>query len=522
MAVVASAVLMTASMAGPVFAHPDDMAAGHLPAVQENVTLLGHANIIGGGAGQVADVSAFGNYAYLTVRDPEGCSDAGVAIFDISDPQNPRQVGFIEATEGSFPGEGSQVVDLKTSSFTGQVLVFNNEICELGGEGGVSLWDVTDPANPTVLTAHAGDPDGIISEFNEIHSAFAWQDKGRAFVVVVDNYEGGESDIDILEITDPRNPILISELGLNALGVEQDVIHGSAESFLHDMVVQKVQGRMVMLVSYWDGGWAQIDVSDPANPTLISHSDFPNPDPLTGITPTEGNAHQAEFSPNGELIIGTSEDFAPYRLVATITSGPFSGTTFLAQPPVADIPQVEPGSPLSGPVRYVGQACTPTSVPQAQPGEIALIERGGCTFQIKTDNINAAGYDGVVEHDAWSTWPSTPATSRCCSSPAPPATSCWASPATTRRSAKPALTRRCPPWAPQPPGSTSGPICSTAGATSTCWMPRRCGSWTPTPSTRRSTRITPPASVTCRCTRWPSTRGARTSPTCPTTPAACG
>jgi hypothetical protein len=99
----------------------------------------------------VADVAAFGNYAYLTVRDPENCvgeDAAGVAVFDISDPTNPVQVGFIDATVGSQPGEGAQVVDLKTASFTGQVLVFNNEICELGGEGGVSLWDVTTPQPP--------------------------------------------------------------------------------------------------------------------------------------------------------------------------------------------------------------------------------------------------------------------------------------------------------------------------------------------------------------------------------------
>src|SRR5918999_224546 len=99
---------------------------GHLPGSSENVELVGQADIEGAAPDRVADVSAFGNYAYLTVRDPEGCSDAGVAIFDISDPTDPVQVGFIDATEGSFPGEGSQVVDLRTPSFRGQVLVFNN------------------------------------------------------------------------------------------------------------------------------------------------------------------------------------------------------------------------------------------------------------------------------------------------------------------------------------------------------------------------------------------------------------
>jgi hypothetical protein len=135
------------------------------------------------------------------------------------------------------------------------------------------------------------------------------------------------------------------------------------------MVVQKVQGRMVMLLSYWDGGWVQLDVSDPANPTLISESDFPNPDPLTGLTPTEGNAHQAEFSPNGKLIIGTSEDFSPYRLDPfLITTGPerrevrageFGFTVPLASE--------QYGGFLEGPTIYGGLGC-PGDAEEIPPG----------------------------------------------------------------------------------------------------------------------------------------------------------
>lgn len=370
---------------------------GHLPPSVENVELIGRADIEGAAPNRVADVAAFGNYAYLTVRDPVGCFDAGVAIFDISDPTNPVQIGFIDATEGSFPGEGAQVIDVKTDFFRGQILVFNNEICALGGEGGVSLWDVTDPTNPVVLTAHAGDddPGGVISTFNQIHSAFAWQAGKRAFVVIVDNEEA--TDVDILEITDPRNPVLLTELDLNDFGVLQE--EGTplgANSFLHDMVVQKVRGTWTMLLSYWDGGWVLLDVDDPANPVFIDDFDYPDPDTLTGVSPATGNAHEAEFSPNGRFIIGTDEDFAPFRLVPTIMSGPFAGAQFVAQP-AGGIPQVTPESPLSGPTRFVGLACdVGEPVPPAEPGEIAVIERGGCSFQEKTDNVIAAGYVGGI------------------------------------------------------------------------------------------------------------------------------
>ena len=44
--------------------------------------------------------------------------------------------------------------------------------------------------------------------------------------------------------------------------------------FNHDMVVKQIGGRPVMLVDYWDAGYVQLDVTDPANPTLITDTDF--------------------------------------------------------------------------------------------------------------------------------------------------------------------------------------------------------------------------------------------------------
>ena len=58
----------------------------------------------------------------------------------------------------------------------------------------------------------------------------------------------------------------------------------------------------------------------------------------------EGNAHQAEFTRNNRWIIGTDEDFSPFRLLNdsfSITSGPnagsYSGGEF-ADGPDPDVP----------------------------------------------------------------------------------------------------------------------------------------------------------------------------------------
>ena len=386
---------------------------GHLPQTRDNVKLIGHQNIARPGTDRVADVAAHGKYAYLTVRDEEGCSDAGVAVMDISDPRQPRQVRFIKATEGSFPGEGADILSMRTEDFTGRVLVFNNEICDYEtGSGGVSLWDVTNPLRPRPLTRNAGD-DTVGEDpnpaLNEIHSAFAWQAGDRAFVVIVDNYEG--TDVDILEITNPRRPRLVSETDLNESGVLQDNVLGE-ESFLHDMTVKRIGGHYEMLLSYWDGGWVRLDVDDPVEPRVIADSDFPAEEPFTGLAPSEGNAHQAEYSPNNQWVIGTSEDFSPYRIDPfRITTGGNAGEypagEFGFTVPVAG---EEYGGSIAGPTVYGGLGCPsneeygeqepvpPASTLEAAPGEqkIVVLLRGTCFFSEKVEQAQLAGYDAVL------------------------------------------------------------------------------------------------------------------------------
>jgi len=399
---------------------------GHLPGSSENVTLLGQVDIDGAAPDRVADVTAYGNYAYLSVRDPEGCTDAGFAVIDISDPSDPEQVGFIDSTDGSFPGEGAHVINMNTPFFKGQILAGNNEICdEETGEGGLSLWDVTNPLAPVVLTMHAGDPSageaGFPHEFNHIHSVFIWQQKKRAFAVMTDNMEF--TDIDIMEITDPRNPRLIAEVDANDFDVAREgvISHGNFQgSFLHDMIVKRIGGTWTLLVSYWDGGWVKFNVNDPANPEYIIDSDYPLPDSLfPNFMFPEGNAHQAEFTRNNRWIIGTDEDFSPFRLLNDefgITSGPnagnYPGGEFGWTVPISTYPDGQ----VNGPTIYGGYGCPdvsadgtdnpapfdlpvpPASSLPADPGEekVLVLQRGQCFFSEKVETAQNAGYDAVM------------------------------------------------------------------------------------------------------------------------------
>jgi hypothetical protein len=357
----------------------------------------------------IADVTAFGNYAYLArfggadCAGPEGGGpDGGVYVIDISDPANPREVGFIRTHQDTLVGEGMQVVHVTTSEFTGDVLVLNHEGCGKNYKAGVSLWDVTDPLHPKKLSEHFGDftvddQPNRPHDANQTHSAFLWDAGDKAYLVATDDEE--VTDVDIFDVTDPKKPVLIGEFNLNEFSISQPEL-GLVDSFLHDMVVKQIGGRFIMLLSYWDGGYVLLDVTDPANPVFLGDSDFNNPDPelleQTGVALTpEGNAHQAEFTADNRFVIGTDEDFAPYRLaVSTDDGGEFRAS-------IGTNTTVEEATGIEGTTVFVGRACPgDPAVPPAPdlPGdEIAVVERGVCLFTEKVAAVLAAGgYEAVV------------------------------------------------------------------------------------------------------------------------------
>lgn len=391
---------------------------GHLPPVSRGVRLVGKAEVTNpsgaGNDGRVADVSAHGNHAFLTAfRDPT-CERTGAHVIDISNPQSPFEVtdAFMETTPHNYAGEGSQTLELHNRFFDGVLFIHQNETCPGAPaptapqtRGGINIWDVTDATSPELLVKHAGDViGGIDSQANQTHSAFAWTNKfdGRTYVVLVDDEE--LTDLDILDITDPRNPVLVNDtLDLDAppFNVGQESPPNLTSVFSHDMVVKRIGERYVMSVSYWDGGYVQLDVTNPnpGNVTLIAESDYAELDEERlarghEISP-EGNGHQSELSPDNRFLIATDEDFNPYRVVASITSGPYAGTEYTATS-ASDTPPVDAETSISGTPTFVGEACT---APPAGNG-VALIERGTCSFQEKLDSIVAAGYDAGIVFNA--------------------------------------------------------------------------------------------------------------------------
>jgi hypothetical protein len=419
--------VLVLSLGGIGFAHPPDDGVldsakeehgdvhdqhggedGHLPASNDNVDLVSKLELTTI-EGRIADVGVWNGFAYLAAFATDACAgpeggdpDGGVWVVDIRDPENPQQIGFIPIHQDSFVGEGVQALTVTTSKFDGDLLVMNAESCGKNDKGGFTLVDVTDPFHPKKLVSHYGDfnPGGPGRDANDIHSAFVWDAGDKAYVVVVDDFES--TDVDIFDITNPKKPKFIAEYDLDALFPEIiDPTLGEVDGFLHDMIVREIDGRQIMLLSYWDSGYVLLDVTDPTDVTYLADSDYINPDPLAeefgfpGREPA-GNGHQAEFTLDDQFIIATDEDFNPFSALGFNVS---DGTEFEATSG-SDTPQLEDGESIEGPTVFGGLACPgDPPVPPGDPAivDFALIERGVCTFTEKVAAVEAAGgYDAAI------------------------------------------------------------------------------------------------------------------------------
>lgn len=372
--------------------------SGHLPGSSANVDLVATLEPTSPFGpvveGQIADVGMFKNFAYLNSWDEPTCSKGGVYVADVRNPTKPTQVSFVPALPGNYHGEGAQGISISNRAFTGDVLAVNNELCaDSTRGGGFDLYDVTDPRSPRILVQGFGDTggegrlNGPGTLARQYHSVFMWNDDGNTYLVASDDEE--LHDVDVFDISDPRRPKPVAEYDLAARFpqiLETPSPHDNLV-FNHDMVVKEIDGRDVLLESYWDAGYVLIDIEDPAKPTYIGDTDFGTADPLVpGVSP-EGNAHQAEFSFDDQYVLAADEDFSPYR----------SGQFFVdsQQRPATEVgggvsAASLPDQTLSGKVVYGGYGCPadPTTVPRAadyaaqqlglQPGDekILLMQRG--------------------------------------------------------------------------------------------------------------------------------------------------
>ncbi|MDO3720157.1 hypothetical protein QVZ43_00380 [Marinobacter sp. chi1] len=382
--------------------HDTPLPDGHVPAnVNYGFTVIGRDTLAGISSGLYTDVWAHDGYAYVGTFEEPTCDRSGVFISDIRDPSNPVKIGMIKSPPQT------RVNDVKVTPVGDRdVLIFTLEPCgplngnssKQLGQSGISLWDVTNPARPHAIKQNFLD--------FPVHNTFPWTTaNGETYLLVVDDVN--INDLHIVDMTKPQSPKLITTTGIGTwldtnpeIANDEQLFMGTfAAPLLHDVWVNDMDPgpgeNWQAVLPYWDAGFITLDVNDPYNPVFLGDSTYPDPDPVHGISPPEGNAHAAVFGgPNFDKIFAGDEDFDSL-FTAVIT-----GSDSYPASQGSDVPQIGPGADievLEAQTAFVGQACGGSLTPAADVGAgIALVERGGCTFSLKAQTAEAAGYDAVV------------------------------------------------------------------------------------------------------------------------------
>ena len=403
------AAALLASSFGVTYAHVSDT-EGHVPAnVNYGFQPIGHDVLRGVADGLYTDVWSHKGFAYVgTFQDP-ACDRSGVFIVDIeasiANYASGQTQGAVVAEIKSQPN--TRINDVKVHTIGDKdILITTQEPCGRNipgwsqsdgqapfqvGQGGISLYDVTDPSKPKSVKRN-------FLEFEGVHNTFPFDWQGKTYLLGTAN-TFDFFDTFVVDISKPQSPKLLKVTGAvdwipQGLKLDQLETGSSAGVFNHDVWVDMVGGKPIGTVSYWDAGFVTLDLTDPANPVFLRDTTYVDPEPITGF-PYEGNAHAAVLGGNGDYLFGGDEDFSPLTFALLYDSTSFPAATADFGPPSSTLAGNEV-------IWTGGVGCTAGDIPPATgPMQIALIQRGVCFFQDKADAAEAQGYVGyIVANDA--------------------------------------------------------------------------------------------------------------------------
>ena len=360
-----------------------------------NMEVVGHDDL--GGRGFNADVWTHKGYAYVghwgftdsaTGNDrfcPSG-ANSGVAVMDTRDPAHPVRVATLQNPPGSS-AEDVTVYTARYGPLAGHdIAVAGIQSClgsryDATAERGLMLWDVTTPAAPKQLgyLRTACCTRGI-HEFEVRDRA----DLGRTFAyttVPTSGYpdartasgvrdQNGDGDFRLIDITDPTRPTQTSDWSIHDIGGPFSAGQGcDADANYGHGAEPSADGKQAF-VAYWDSGFVQLDLTNPARPVFRGRSSYP--------ANADGDGHSSQYDDARKLLITADEDFCKI-------SGPDTERGF-------GYMRIYDWSKPSAP-RQIGSYKTRNSLGTSDPGAGDFVIHN--TYRVGTDIYSSWYSDGV-------------------------------------------------------------------------------------------------------------------------------
>ena len=298
----------------------------------EGLKQVGYLDCPGGG--QVRVVNGFAYIGHIDAPD-------GTTIIDVSDPKDPAQVAKLDVPKGLH----SHKVRVNDNG----LMLINRELhgakeAPLGYQGGLGIYDISDPRNPRELPPWECGGKGV--------HRFDFDGRYAYISPTIEGYVG--NIMMILDMADPEKPEEVGRWWMEGqwiAGGETPTWKDTDHRCHHPL---RMGDRLY--VSYWQGGFVILDISDMSQPKRISGLDWSPP----FVWPTH-TALPIPFDVQGRrILVVADEDVLPME--------PFPGASFLWIVDITD--ETHPMPFASFQVEGIEPVPNPTMTGCHQPCEI--------------------------------------------------------------------------------------------------------------------------------------------------------
>ena len=189
-----------------------------------------------------------GKYAYVF-----SYAESALSVFDISDPTNITEIGYIR--DDSVGGKAHLLSGVDTSSsvyISGKYLYFGSN-----HEAGFSIFDISDPTN--IIEIGYIQDDSLGGRASYLRNVRGVSIQGN-YAYVISNYE---ASLSIFDISDPTN--------ITEVGYIRDDSQGGNASYLEFAEGIYVSGNYAYVTSKTEKTLSAFDISNPRNITEVGY-----------------------------------------------------------------------------------------------------------------------------------------------------------------------------------------------------------------------------------------------------------
>ena len=151
--------------------------------------------------------------------------DNGTSIIDVTDPKDPKYLAHVPGEEGKAEQGGAQMVRICSGADLPKADKSKFYMLRVFGNQAHEIWDVTEPAKPSLLTT-------VVTGLKGTHKNYWECDTGIAFLASGDPQWRTNRMTQIYDLSDPAKPGFIRDFGLvgqepGASGAVPISLHGA-------------------------------------------------------------------------------------------------------------------------------------------------------------------------------------------------------------------------------------------------------------------------------------------------------